>query len=557
MAQPNLSQAQMQQLKAAYDANGFDPNAKGWMYEPGASHYSSGDGGDGSLIGTGSGSYVFKDPSKKWYTSYDDQGKYLNEGNGDNKMTAADYIKFAAAVVGAGALSSAVGGAAGAAGGAGGGVAGSVGEGAAVFNAAADSQAASTALGISGADSAAAASVPQWALDGTYTGLGSGTGTTMSEFNAAADSQQYNYDVGNSYGSYANNAPTSGVTLTNGTPAPAGSWLDKLGNVISAAGQILGKGRPTPGGSGQTVAGIDQGIDTINQYGQQGHNTLQPYEGDPAQQRQTVSSYLTAGNDGLNYLRAQTGPLNVAQFYDPSMAFQMEQGQKAIDRSAAARGGLLSGAALKDALGYAQGLASTSYNNAVQQAMANRAQQIGIGQAGINAGQFAMGNGLNAAGADAANLAKTGSNIAQMYQNRGIAQQTDSAAAPSTMDKIANGIKTAGTAVSLGKAIYSIFSDENLKTDIQELDPHEIAASLRMMTPKSYKYSNEAQAKGAPAGTQVGIIAQDAEKGKATRNLVSKDGDGDRMVNIPKSVSFLLAAAAAQNERLDKLEGKK
>jgi len=49
---------------------------------------------------------------------------------------------------------------------------------------------------------------------------------------------------------------------------------------------------------------------------------------------------------------------------DPGYAFRMSEGLKALDRSAAARGGLLSGSTLKGAQRYGQDLASTEYQNA-------------------------------------------------------------------------------------------------------------------------------------------------------------------------------------------------
>lgn len=49
---------------------------------------------------------------------------------------------------------------------------------------------------------------------------------------------------------------------------------------------------------------------------------------------------------------------------DPGYQFQLDQGQKALQNSQAANGGVLSGAALKDLIGYNQGMASTGYQNA-------------------------------------------------------------------------------------------------------------------------------------------------------------------------------------------------
>lgn len=49
---------------------------------------------------------------------------------------------------------------------------------------------------------------------------------------------------------------------------------------------------------------------------------------------------------------------------DPGYAFRLAEGTKALERSAAARGGLLSGGALRETQRYGQGLASQEYQNA-------------------------------------------------------------------------------------------------------------------------------------------------------------------------------------------------
>jgi hypothetical protein len=49
---------------------------------------------------------------------------------------------------------------------------------------------------------------------------------------------------------------------------------------------------------------------------------------------------------------------------DPGYAFRLSEGQKALERSAAARGGLISGAALKAAGRYGQDMASQEFSNA-------------------------------------------------------------------------------------------------------------------------------------------------------------------------------------------------
>ena len=60
---------------------------------------------------------------------------------------------------------------------------------------------------------------------------------------------------------------------------------------------------------------------------------------------------------------------------DPGYAFRLSEGMKALDRTAASRGGLLSGATLKGAQRYGSDLASQEYQNAFNRYQANRATQ--------------------------------------------------------------------------------------------------------------------------------------------------------------------------------------
>lgn len=57
---------------------------------------------------------------------------------------------------------------------------------------------------------------------------------------------------------------------------------------------------------------------------------------------------------------------------DPGYAFRLSEGLKALDRTAAARGGLISGSAMKGAMRYGQDMASQEYQNAFNRYNQNR-----------------------------------------------------------------------------------------------------------------------------------------------------------------------------------------
>jgi hypothetical protein len=112
-------------------------------------------------------------------------------------------------------------------------------------------------------------------------------------------------------------------------------------------------------------------------------------------------------------------PFGMQQFTaDPGYGFRLAEGQKALDRQAAARGGLISGAALKGAQRFGQEMGSQEYTNAFnryqteRQARLNPLQslagmaQTSVGQLGA-AGQ-AMASGVGEAGGQAAQARASG-----------------------------------------------------------------------------------------------------------------------------------------------------
>lgn len=62
-------------------------------------------------------------------------------------------------------------------------------------------------------------------------------------------------------------------------------------------------------------------------------------------------------------------PTTVDEQNDPGYQFRLQQSQQAIERSAAARGGVMGGGVLKDLANYQQGLASQEYGNVYNRAL--------------------------------------------------------------------------------------------------------------------------------------------------------------------------------------------
>jgi hypothetical protein len=96
---------------------------------------------------------------------------------------------------------------------------------------------------------------------------------------------------------------------------------------------------------------------------------------------------------------------------DPGYAFRMSEGMKALERSAAARGGLLSGATLRGTQRFGQDLASQEYQNAFNRYQAERTGTLNPYQALAGTAQ----SGANVLGQQAGQYGTNVSNILGSY----------------------------------------------------------------------------------------------------------------------------------------------
>ena len=101
---------------------------------------------------------------------------------------------------------------------------------------------------------------------------------------------------------------------------------------------------------------------------------------------------------------------------DPGYAFRLSEGMKALDRTAASRGGLLSGATLKGAERFNQGLASDEYQRAYERYNTNRANQLNPLMG------YATGPGMSATAASSNAAQNFGTQTGQNLQDIGTAR---------------------------------------------------------------------------------------------------------------------------------------
>ena len=138
--------------------------------------------------------------------------------------------------------------------------------------------------------------------------------------------------------------------------------------------------------------------------------------------------FVTAGTNAMNKLSSQAPYIPTTFDYnqnkDPGTQFRLDQGLKAMNATAAARGGLISGNALRAGQDYGQAQGSQEYQNAFSRYLSKNAQDLqafnvntsnnlfltGIGQASANntgaaIGTTAASNAANIIGAGNANAA--------------------------------------------------------------------------------------------------------------------------------------------------------
>lgn len=126
----------------------------------------------------------------------------------------------------------------------------------------------------------------------------------------------------------------------------------------------------------------------------------------------------TGGNPDDPAYGSFTQPFDVEQFYDyadPGYAFELQQGTQALRNAASADSGALSGAALKDLIGYSQNYARTGYNDAFNRYQTQQGnifnRLFSLTQLGQNAAAGVGSGGVSLAGQAGQALSNAGTAI--------------------------------------------------------------------------------------------------------------------------------------------------
>ncbi len=213
---------------------------------------------------------------------------------------------------------------------------------------------------------------------------------------------------------------------------------------------------------------------------------------------------------------------------DPGYDFRMKEGTKAIEASAAARGGLNSGANMKALARFGQDTASAEYQNAYNRFNTNQTNRFNRLSSLAGTGQTAT-NQVQAAGTNYAN---------QVNANQVGVGNARAAAITGQGDMYRD-------YAQMGMSAFAM-CDSREKTSIETFNEREL---LEPLTAYTYEYSNEQNGKG----RHVGIMAQDLMKSPIGSEYVVVE-DGKMLVDYGRMVPALLATIVKLNQRISRLE---
>jgi hypothetical protein len=138
---------------------------------------------------------------------------------------------------------------------------------------------------------------------------------------------------------------------------------------------------------------------------------------------------------------------------DPGYAFRQSEGMKALERSAAARGQLLSGGTMKGIQRFGQDLASQEYGNAFNRFQIERSARLNPLQSMMGSGQSATNTMTSAAG----NL---GQGLAQSEMNAGAARASGYVGAANALNQAIGSATNAYMQAPMYNAMVDYYKSE-------------------------------------------------------------------------------------------------
>lgn len=329
------------------DGTVLTPGPQGYAVHNGKLYYPRNDGRGGYYV-TNEGAAI-GDP----FQVYNADGSFSNNGVLTNAKFSDLAAMAALSAVGMGMFLPAMG-----AGGAAGGAAGAAGAGAGAGAGMTGAAFGDAGLMYAGADAAAAGG-----LGGGFMG-GAGAAST-----AAASS--------------------GGLAGALSSLGGAGGWTSLIGPAASIGGALINAGAADSAAAKQAAATREANA-ILERQGAQIRADLAPYRQTGALANNRLAELLGLQNPGADGYGSLMKEFTLDDFKaDPSYEFRRNEGMRGLENSAAARGNLLSGAAMKALTRYNSDLASQEYGNAYQRDAQNKATKYNFLAGSVSSGQNA------------------------------------------------------------------------------------------------------------------------------------------------------------------------
>lgn len=253
---------------------------------------------------------------------------------------------------------------------------------------------------------------------------------------------------------------------------PVAAITGAIGAGTSLIGGLLGKSAADKAAAAQAAA-AEKAAAFAKSQGQQatdyqnkttGAQTAneQPFIGAGQGAINSLAGLLQPGGQLTQQYGDFTAPTDVTMQNDPGYQFRLQQGQNALQNSAAARGGLLSTGTAKNLMDYGQGAASAEYGNVFNRALqtygtnfntfntnANNLYNRLYGVAGLGANSAGNLNSVLQSGAGnmSNSLLETSRQVGGDYNNAGAARASGYVGGANAL---AGGIAGAGNSIMAG-----------------------------------------------------------------------------------------------------------
>jgi hypothetical protein len=246
------------------------------------------------------------------------------------------------------------------------------------------------------------------------------------------------------------------------------------------------------------------------------------------QNRKDTAPWREAGLSALPNLQNQNNfkDFTMADFQkDPGYQFGMDEGQKALERSASARGGLNSGGFMKALSRYGQDYAGTKFTEARNAFNVDRDSRYNRLASLAGIGQVAN-----------TQIGNAGQNFSNMF-GQNITQGANARAAGSVaaMNSFQQGVSQDREVIRQGMG--AMFCDARIKENIVGISDADIQEFRQNVQPMLFNYISSDFGDGVFAGP----LAQDLEKSRLGRTLVKTDKSGLKTIDTLRTVMLLLA----------------